>query len=172
VWARVINETAGVMGEVVVDEEEGAEAGAPVQEEKEEEDGDDDFFGEVAVAAERRGRAPADNLTAVQTQQRNNRTAAEEVGLYRKEPSILMKADPLQWWKDNEPRFPNLAKLARRVLAIPATSASSERIFSVSGNINSKKRARLDPEIVQDLTYLQGSWEAASEEARKRAKVD
>jgi len=41
----------------------------------------------------------------------------------------------LEWWKANHAGFPHLSVLARRVLAIPATSAPSERLFSTAGNI-------------------------------------
>ena len=46
----------------------------------------------------------------------------------------------LTWWGKRESEFPKLSKIARNTLAIPATSASSERIFSKMGNINSKLR--------------------------------
>ena len=35
-----------------------------------------------------------------------------------------------------------LGSLTRRVLAIPATSAAPERVFSLSGNTMTKKRTR------------------------------
>ena len=38
--------------------------------------------------------------------------------------------DPLLWWKKNESLFPILGRLARFYLALPATSAPSERILS------------------------------------------
>jgi hypothetical protein len=41
--------------------------------------------------------------------------------------------NPLEWWKGNEKQYPLLARVARKVLAIPATSASSERVFSAAG---------------------------------------
>jgi hypothetical protein len=44
--------------------------------------------------------------------------------------------DPLQeWWKAKASYFPTVWLLAQYYLAIPATSASSERSFSVAGRI-------------------------------------
>jgi hypothetical protein len=41
-----------------------------------------------------------------------------------------MKEDPLKWWAENRGTFPLLAQVARRLLAIPASSAPAEyRIF-------------------------------------------
>jgi hypothetical protein len=39
-------------------------------------------------------------------------------------------ADILAWWKSQSETYPNLSKMARVYLAVPATSASSERLFS------------------------------------------
>ena len=38
--------------------------------------------------------------------------------------------DVLMWWKFNSKKYPNLSRMARDYLAIPGTSASSERLFS------------------------------------------
>jgi hypothetical protein len=51
----------------------------------------------------------------------------------------------LEWWKANSQSFPNLAKVARLVLAVPATSAPSERMWSEAGLVVRAKRASLDP---------------------------
>ena len=51
--------------------------------------------------------------------------------------------NPLLWWKRNSILYPNLAALARKYLAIQATSASSERIFSRASLIISNLRRRL-----------------------------
>jgi hypothetical protein len=62
--------------------------------------------------------------------------------------------DPLQWWKNKEGQFPILAKLARVYLAVPATSAPSERVFSKANHIISKTRCRLDPAKAGRMIWL------------------
>ena len=62
--------------------------------------------------------------------------------------------DPLQWWKKWGSKFPNLAQLARRYLAMPATSAPVERLFSVAGLVATAKRSRLAPSTVSLLVFL------------------
>ena len=39
----------------------------------------------------------------------------------------------LGWWRANHALFPDLAKMARDTLAVPASGCSVERMFSVSG---------------------------------------
>ena len=41
----------------------------------------------------------------------------------------------LKWWRNNHKSFPELAKMARDVLAVPASGCAVEREFSVSGRI-------------------------------------
>jgi hypothetical protein len=62
--------------------------------------------------------------------------------------------DPLQWWKKKQDQFPILAKLARVYLAVPATSAPSERVFSKANHIISKTRCRLDPAKAGRMIWL------------------
>eukprot|EP00924_Labyrinthula_sp_SR-Ha-C_P016550 snap_masked-scaffold_6-processed-gene-6.44-mRNA-1 protein AED:1.00 eAED:1.00 QI:0/-1/0/0/-1/1/1/0/127 len=45
---------------------------------------------------------------------------------------VAGSVDILAWWKDAEPRFPTLAKVARKFLAIQTSSVSSESAFSHS----------------------------------------
>jgi len=82
----------------------------------------------------------------------------EEYILYFKERNEGAKTHPLKWWKTNSHRFPILALLARRYLAIPATSASIKGIFSTGGNIITKLRSNLEPETVKKLILLK-SWD-------------
>ncbi|KAI2649305.1 Zinc finger BED domain-containing protein 4 [Labeo rohita] len=62
--------------------------------------------------------------------------------------------DPLEWWKLHQPNFPRLSLLAKKYLSIPATSAPSERVFSVGGGIVTCNRACLKPEVVDRLIFL------------------
>ena len=59
----------------------------------------------------------------------------------------------LEWWKLNKGRFPNIAKLAKAVICIPATSTPSER-FSAVGHIVSKRRTCLNPENIDVILFL------------------
>jgi hypothetical protein len=52
-------------------------------------------------------------------------------------------SNPLAWWRAHETMYPNLAKLARQILAIPATSAPSVRLFSTAGLTISKENFKI-----------------------------
>lgn len=64
--------------------------------------------------------------------------AVAEVEVNQKAPSVALEEQrrgdtiypiPLDWWKDNSTDFPLLSALSRRLLAIPAKQAQSERTF-------------------------------------------
>ena len=62
--------------------------------------------------------------------------------------------DPLLSWKLNEDRFPNLAELAQKLIAISSTVLPAERLFSCAGLIVNKLRAALSYEHVNMLMFL------------------
>jgi hypothetical protein len=82
-------------------------------------------------------------------------TARQEVQRYLYEVTQADKnVCPLHWWATHETIFPRLAILAKKYLCCPATSTSSERVFSLGGDIIDDKRSRLDPELVDILIFL------------------
>ena len=77
-----------------------------------------------------------------------------ELTLYFTEDVEAEDVDPVMWWKANEPRYPKMAKQARRYLAVPGTSIPSERVFSISGPVVSKHRCSLAHSNVDALVFL------------------
>jgi len=73
--------------------------------------------------------------------------------------NVYFKVDVLLWWKERTNSMPLLAELARGYLAIPASSSSSERMFSASGAIVSSSRQNLNPETASALTYIQQNFD-------------
>ncbi|GBC29140.2 zinc finger BED domain-containing protein 1-like [Rhizophagus irregularis DAOM 181602=DAOM 197198] len=59
-----------------------------------------------------------------------NMVICDEIMNYLSLPLALEIENTLDWWQICFQNFPKLAKLARKYLAIPATSVSSERLFS------------------------------------------
>jgi hypothetical protein len=64
------------------------------------------------------------------------------------------KSDPLSWWKLHAVTYPKLAILARRYLAIPASSAASERLFSKLKLTATAQRQALKPETLCMLLFV------------------
>ena len=72
---------------------------------------------------------------------------------------VVATDDPLQWWKFNCNKFPNIAALAAKyLLCIPATEIPSERSFSAAGNTVTKRRASLDPVRVDELLFIHKNY--------------
>ncbi|KAM9420246.1 E3 SUMO-protein ligase ZBED1-like [Salvelinus alpinus] len=78
----------------------------------------------------------------------------EEVASYKAASSIPVDGAPLARWKSNECKYPHIAMMARCYLAVPGTSAPSERVFSTAGDIVTAKRSTLSPDYVDILIFL------------------
>ena len=80
----------------------------------------------------------------------------------------------MEWKRSQEISLcPFFARLARRVLPAPATSASPERLrgFSTAGNEMTKKRTRLTRDNMETVIYLREVWLKTREwEARKHSR--
>ncbi|KAK4028797.1 hypothetical protein OUZ56_021815 [Daphnia magna] len=61
--------------------------------------------------------------------------------------------DPFSFWKEKSGRFSNLSGIALQYLAMPATSASAERLFSCSG-LSCKGKKTNVATTKPDLTQL------------------
>ena len=79
---------------------------------------------------------------------------SKEIETYVSLPVVDGDDDPLRWWKLNDHKLPMLGQLARRYLAIQATSSPSERLFSKAGQVSTPARAQLKPEKVDQLVFL------------------
>jgi hypothetical protein len=100
---------------------------------------------EVFFADERQSKVvqPADQFVA-----------QIEIAAYLNIEPLSWKVSSLLWWKRNQHLFPTISQVARRILAIPATSAPVERLFSVGGHIVTDLRHSLSAEHVRSLMFL------------------
>ena len=80
-----------------------------------------------------------------------NVNLADEVEMYLQSKSPPRITNIFEWWKMNEPIYPNIGTLARSMLCIPAMSTAAERIFSLAGITVSKQRNCLKPENVDKI---------------------
>ncbi|XP_031635229.1 uncharacterized protein LOC116348390 [Contarinia nasturtii] len=64
-----------------------------------------------------------------------------------------------QWWFKHRTIFPNLFKLFMRISAIPASSAPSERCFSVTGQVISERRSCILPQNVENIIMCRNIYE-------------
>lgn len=70
------------------------------------------------------------------------------------------RSRPIDWWKINAHRYPQLSLLAVDMLTIPSSSAESERTFSSAGRMMAPLRNRLRREIVAMAQCIR-SWSKA-----------
>jgi len=85
--------------------------------------------------------------------------ANEEIALCRMRLQELQShKNPLTELRRASSVVPWISLLGRKVLAVPATSAAPERMFSSAGNIMTKKRARLSCDHLEELMYLHEVW--------------
>jgi hypothetical protein len=87
-----------------------------------------------------------------------------EIRRYQSDRGLRLQTDscyncPLEWWRVHHTDYPHIWKVAEKILAIPATSAPSERVFSLAANIVDKKRVNLKPENIDLLVFLRGNKE-------------
>lgn len=87
----------------------------------------------------------------------DDNVATDELEEYlhgRKDYSCSSVSELCDFWRAHEKEFPKLSLLSKRILCIPATSASSERNFSAAGYIMQARRTCLKKETMDNLLFL------------------
>ena len=92
-----------------------------------------------------------------------NDIIAQEIALFRTGDRMAVRkfsmnrlnkedqVDVIGWWKVKKALYPNLARSWERLVTITATSAPSERQWSILSNIITKNRNRIDHSVISDL---------------------
>ena len=88
-----------------------------------------------------------------QPQFSDEEVACREIDSYLMESQIPSDQCPLKWWQ-SKVQYPHVSVLAKKYLCIPASSVSSERIFSLAGSIVNKKKTQLTSETFNMLIFL------------------
>jgi len=65
--------------------------------------------------------------------------------------SLGSQVDPLEWWRTYASKYPHLSLMARDFLAVPATSIPSEQMFSIAGQILTKRRGSFSESMMNTL---------------------
>ena len=81
--------------------------------------------------------------------------------------------NPLSFWKKQKDFINMLSNIAKSLLVIPASSAESERHFSIAGQIVTEQRSLLDPDTVEALVvlkeaYINNMWPVSTANSKKK----
>ena len=90
----------------------------------------------------------------------------DELTRYFDEERVQFKVDIFNWWAARSKMYPRIFQIANRVLVLPATSASSERVFSTCGNILTEKRSSTTGEHVNMIVFLNAMQERDEKESK------
>lgn len=73
---------------------------------------------------------------------------------YLKLEQTQVDTNPLVWWRENQHIYKDLSMIARILFAIPASSASSECLFSKAGYLLNKRRTSLNSKAVDAFLFI------------------
>lgn len=79
-------------------------------------------------------------ITARDDVQHTKAVFKQEVQKYLSDDVIVRESCPLKWWGKNHLCFPGIAAIAQALLTAPATSVSTEWLFSKASDVITKKR--------------------------------
>uniref|UniRef100_A0A663F7N6 Zinc finger BED domain-containing protein 1-like n=2 Tax=Aquila chrysaetos chrysaetos TaxID=223781 RepID=A0A663F7N6_AQUCH len=95
------------------------------------------------------GKDPTESMPEIHQQLEN----------YIVEPLCKRSTNPLDWWKNNEHRFPAVARLSRQYLAVPATAVLPDRAFAAGESTLEHRRAVLAPENLDQILFLHQNFD-------------
>ncbi|KAM6111599.1 E3 SUMO-protein ligase ZBED1-like [Phoenicopterus ruber ruber] len=95
------------------------------------------------------GKDPTESMPEIHQQLEN----------YIVEPLCKRSTDPLDWWKNNEHRFPAVARLSRQYLAVPATAVLPDQAFAATESALEHRRAALPPEHLDQILFLHQNFD-------------
>ncbi|XP_077588525.1 v-myb avian myeloblastosis viral oncogene homolog-like 2a [Stigmatopora nigra] len=84
-----------------------------------------------------------------------SKSITSELDVYLSEP-LWTNGSTLLYWK-NATRFPNLQNMAKRLLAVPATSGGFDRLCPMAASIVRAKRNRMPPHTTERLLLYKNS---------------
>jgi hAT family C-terminal dimerisation region len=95
-----------------------------------------------------------------------------ELDRYIDTPPPAKKIKTLEYWKNHDSDFPRLKHMVRDTLAVPATGAGVERMFSKSGKVATWGRAQLNSITITDTMlykeFLSRIGQPLDEQAERR----
>ena len=80
--------------------------------------------------------------------------AKAEMQAYKAERRLKTDGCPLGWWRERKDNYPLLSKLARKYLAVQATSTPAERVMSTLGLVLNSKRQSLRGDLFDEIMFL------------------
>jgi hypothetical protein len=86
-----------------------------------------------------------------------------ELTRYLKLPAMPRETNIYHYWKAKQYDFPIISRIAKDFLAIPATSAPSECVFSIGSDVVTKKQNRLTRDSVRMIMCLK-NWGIITDE--------
>ena len=77
-----------------------------------------------------------------------------EIDRYDVSKVVHHSTQPSEFWLTAKNQYPLLSAIVCKLLAIPATSVASERMFITAGLVVSKLRASTSPELLAKILFL------------------
>ena len=116
----------------------------------------DDWKDDYADDAETARQDDVDNYVAL-------RLNAEQTNSFQREVDGEPSFDITKFWLDPsiQTLLPRLSRVAIGVLSVPASGASSERVFSTAGSVLEKRRCQLSSTSVDALVFMHSQHHAA-----------